>query len=481
VDVAVAVLVALLVGLGVGAAVGFVGRARGRDTAAAPAAEVPILPVNPTASPEVARRVLEVMRTGALVLGPADEVVLVNPAARAMGVVRNGRLMVDEMRRLARAVRRAGESRHVVVDTPRGRLGREPLAVSVHVAPLADTGHVVLLLQDVTEARRLEAVRRDFVANVSHELKTPVGALTLLAEAVQDAAGDPAAVRRFAGRMQHEGTRLGRLVQELIELSRLQGADPLPPPAIVDVDKIIGEALDRTRLAADSAGISVVTGGDTGLTVRGSESQLVTAVANLVDNGIAYSPAGTRVAVGTRRRDGYVEISVSDQGIGIAERDLERVFERFYRADPARSRATGGTGLGLAIVKHIASNHGGGVSVWSVEGSGSTFTLRLPAAKPLPDDEAEADVDSDSDRVDMEDAGPVRSEVDRSALAGSSRPTAAAPVPSDVDRPAGEPVSRSDVDRPAAAGGAARAAAIPSYRTRGSPPPPIPAVRRGTA
>jgi two-component system, OmpR family, sensor histidine kinase SenX3 len=270
-----------------------------------------------------------------------------------------------------------------VVDTPRGRLGREPVAVSVQVAPLAETGYVALLLEDVTEARRLEAVRRDFVANVSHELKTPVGALSLLAEAIQDAADEPAAVRRFADRMQREGWRLGRLVQELIELSRLQGADPLPTPAIVDVDRIVAEALDRTRLAAESAGIAVVSGGDTRLAVRGSEAQLVTALANLVDNAVAYSPVGTRVAVGTRRREGSVEISVSDQGIGIAEQDLERVFERFYRSDPARSRATGGTGLGLAIVKHIASNHGGGVSVWSVEGSGSTFTLRLPAAAPL--------------------------------------------------------------------------------------------------
>jgi two-component system sensor histidine kinase SenX3 len=211
---------------------------------------------------------------------------------------------------------------------------------------------------------------------------------------VQDAADDPEAIRRFAGRMQHEGTRLGRLVAELIELSRLQGAEPLPSPAVVDVDEIVAEAVDRTRLAAESAGITVVSGGQGRLCVRGNEAQLVTALANLVDNAIAYSPEGTRVAVGTRRRDGYVEISVSDQGIGIAERDLERVFERFYRSDPARSRATGGTGLGLAIVKHIATNHGGGVSVWSVEGSGSTFTLRLPVAGSdvdrQPDDDDEA-------------------------------------------------------------------------------------------
>jgi two-component system sensor histidine kinase SenX3 len=371
----VAVAAALLVGAAVGVLVALVLiRRRSAGTAGAPSAAV-VEPVPPT----LARRVLEVMGTAAVVLDPADEVVLANPAARQMGVVRGGRVVVDELRRLARAARRDGEPRYGVVDT-RGRLGREPIAVSARVAPLVETGYVALLLDDVTETRRLEAVRRDFVANVSHELKTPVGALTLLAEAVQDAADDPEAIRRFAGRMQHEGIRLGRLVAELIELSRLQGAEPLPSPAVVDVDDVVAEAVDRTRLAAESGGIVVVSGGQGRLAVRGNESQLVTALVNLIDNAIAYSPEGTRVAVGTRRRGGHVEISVSDQGIGIAERDLERVFERFYRSDPARSRATGGTGLGLAIVKHIATNHGGGVSVWSVEGSGSTFTLRLPVA-----------------------------------------------------------------------------------------------------
>ncbi|MEN3358635.1 MAG: two-component system, OmpR family, sensor histidine kinase SenX3 [Mycobacteriales bacterium] len=375
-----AVPVALLAGLAVGVAVTYLGPFRRGQRARPVPASVQAVPA---AAEELSRRVLEVMRAGALVLDSADEVVLANSAARSMGVVRGGRLVVDDMRRLARSARRSGEPRQAVLDTPRNRLGREPVAVSAQAAPLAETGYVALLLEDVTESRRLEAVRRDFVANVSHELKTPVGALSLLAEAVQDAADEPDAVRRFAARMQHEGQRLGRLVQELIELSRLQGADPLPTPAIVPVDRLVTEALDRTRLAAETAGISVVSGGDTGLTVRGSEAQLITALANLVDNAVAYSPVGTRVAVGTRRRAAWVEISVSDQGIGIAERDLERVFERFYRADPARSRATGGTGLGLAIVKHIASNHGGEVSVWSVEGSGSTFTLRLPAAAPF--------------------------------------------------------------------------------------------------
>ena len=407
VEVAVTGAIALLVGLVVGA-VGAVLRwwspprqrgltarlagnsGSGAGTAVAQGGGLPagtLLAVPQVASPDLSRRVLEVMRCGAVVLDPGDEVVLANPAARAMGVLRGGRLLVDDLRRLARTARRDGESRQAVVDTPRGRLGREPIAVTVQVAPLGETGYVALLLDDVTESRRLEAVRRDFVANVSHELKTPVGALTLLSEAVQHAADDPESVRRFAGRMQHESVRLGRLVQELIELSRLQGADPLPVPTIVSVDALVAEACDRTRLVAETAGITVVSGGERGLAVRGSEVQLVTALVNLVDNAVAYSPARTRVAIGIRGRGEHVEISVSDQGIGIGERDLERVFERFYRADPARSRATGGTGLGLAIVKHIATNHAGEVSVWSVEGSGSTFTLRLPAATPHADDQ----------------------------------------------------------------------------------------------
>jgi two-component system, OmpR family, sensor histidine kinase SenX3 len=414
-------MIALLTGVVVGAVVVLMGGARfGRPARVAGAGNVAGAGrVGESAAPrpiapELSRRVLEVMGSGALVIDSADEVVLANPAARRMGVLRGGRLVVDDLRRLARSVRREGEPRHDIVDTPRGRLGREPIAVSVHATPLGDTGYVALLLDDVTESRRLEAVRRDFVANISHELKTPVGALTLLAEAVQDAADDAEEVRRFAGRMQHEGARLGRLVAELIELSRLQGADPLPQPAVVDVDELVAEAVDRTAAAAEKAGIAVVSGGQSGLSVQGSEAQLVTALANLVDNAVAYSPAGTRVAVGTRRREGHVEISVSDQGIGIAERDLERVFERFYRADPARSRATGGTGLGLAIVKHIATNHGGSVSVWSVEGSGSTFTLRLPAAPTLGEEDPTG---SDSEQLEP-DPAPAPARGGRTAQAG---------------------------------------------------------------
>jgi len=241
---------------------------------------------------------------------------------------------------------------------------------------------VAVEVEDVTEAHRVARVRRDFVANVSHELKTPVGALQLLSEALLDALDDPEAARRFAERIHHESNRLGRLVSELLELSRLQGGEPLPQPEPVSVDRIINEVLDRSRTAASAKNITIVPVGQRGLIIHGTERQLVTALANLVDNAIAYSPENTVVTISASWEQDKVELSVIDEGIGIAPEDQKRIFERFYRADPARSRATGGTGLGLAIVKHIATNHGGQVSVTSTVGKGSKFTLRLPGSPP---------------------------------------------------------------------------------------------------
>jgi two-component system sensor histidine kinase SenX3 len=209
-------------------------------------------------------------------------------------------------------------------------------------------------------------------------LKTPIGALSLLAEAVLSSADEPEAVRHFAGRMEAEAGRLSELVGDLIDLSRLQGADPLKDAQPVDVDALVSEAVDTTRLQAQNALIEIVVGGETGLQTLGVEGQLVTALRNLLTNAINYSPRGTKVAIATRMSKGVVEISITDQGMGIPENELSRVFERFYRVDQARSRVTGGTGLGLSIVKHVAENHGGEVGVWSALGEGSTFTLRLP-------------------------------------------------------------------------------------------------------
>ncbi len=366
---------AVLVGLAVGLLVGYVlASRRAGQTADQTGASTTEALRAPSSG-----QVIDALPAAVAVVDADDWVVLANRRSVYLGLVRGQRLLVPELRRLVNDVRRTGEPQEAEVEPERTRLARLPEAVRVRVAPVEGaSGHVALLVEDVTEARRLDAVRRDFVANVSHELKTPVGAMSLLAEAMQDASGDPTAVRRFAGRLQKEAGRLARLVQELIDLSRLQGAEPLPAPELVSVDRVVAEAIDRTRTAASAGAIEIVRGGQRGLTVSGSESQLATAVGNLIENAVHYSPERTRVAVAVRERDGAVEVSVTDQGMGIAEKDLERVFERFYRADPARSRATGGTGLGLAIVKHVATNHGGEVSVWSVEGSGSTFTLRLP-------------------------------------------------------------------------------------------------------
>jgi two-component system sensor histidine kinase SenX3 len=339
---------------------------------------------------------VDALRVGVLLLDAADRPIMINQAAIELGLVREtsglshgGATQVHAViRTLAGQVRRSGRRREVELDLPRAGavMAEEPLGVRVRVVPLTgpdhEPGHVAVEASDVTEAHRVARVRRDFVANVSHELKTPVGALQLLAETLVDAIDDPEVARRFAERIHHESRRLARLVSELLELSRLQGAEPLPAQVPVAVDRIINEVMDRSRTAAAAKDIELVVDGSRGLTVYGSEGQLVTAVANLVENAIAYSPEETTVLISSKLANDLVEIAVEDQGIGIGPRDLDRIFERFYRADQARSRVTGGTGLGLAIVRHIAVNHGGRVDVASTVGKGSTFIFRLPARPP---------------------------------------------------------------------------------------------------
>jgi two-component system, OmpR family, sensor histidine kinase SenX3 len=325
-----------------------------------------------------AETMLQLLPTAAVMLDGDDVVKLANNAALQMGVVRGNSLDVPALAALVRTARRTGEAQSAELTLSTTDLHRRAVSVGAKAQPL-EGGEVALVVDDLTESKRVESVRRDFVANVGHEIKTPVGALQLLAEAALDAHDDPEAVQRFVGRMQHEALRLSKLVQELLDLSRLQGGEPLPDQTEVSVDAIIDEAVDRSRMVAEAKGISLVRGGDAGLVVSGDEGQLVTAVANLLDNAVAYSGPGTRVAVGVHLRDDIVEIAVTDQGIGIPDGEQERIFERFYRVDPARSRATGGTGLGLAIVKHIVGNHGGEVTVWSQSGSGTTFTIRLAA------------------------------------------------------------------------------------------------------
>jgi two-component system sensor histidine kinase SenX3 len=331
------------------------------------------------ALPDGVSDVLAVLRSGAIVLDAADAVVSTSPPAVAHGLVREHDLVHDELRQLARQVRRDGVIREVELDLPKGPLGRGRFMVGARVAPLG-SDYVLLLVDDRTEARRVEDVRRDFVVNVSHELKTPVGGLALLAEAVLEANDDPEAVARFAHRMQVESTRLTRLVQEIVDLSRLEIAGTLHDPELVDVGAAAAEAIEQSRLVAGSRGAEIVSSLAPGAHVFGDADLLATAIRNLIGNAINYSAPDARVAVSVRCGSRLVEIAVADQGQGIPESEQARIFERFYRVDAARSRATGGTGLGLAIVKHICANHGGEVTVWSEPGHGSTFTMRLPAA-----------------------------------------------------------------------------------------------------
>lgn len=320
--------------------------------------------------------VVQSSHDGIVVLNGFGDVVLNNARAEELGVVRNNRAD-DRARRAAELVRQTGEVVHVDL-SPLEVKGRQAEAVHARVKVLTE-GFTVVDASDESEAVRLEATRRDFVANVSHELKTPVGALALLAEAVLDAVDDEEQVRKFSAKIMQEATRLGTLVTELIALSRLQGAEKLPELTAVEVDTVVSEALGRSRLGAESAGIEIGSDEPGGLVVEGDRMLLVTALSNLLDNAVAYSPPGSPVSISRRLVGGFVEIAVTDRGIGIAEDQQTRVFERFYRVDRARSRATGGTGLGLAIVKHVALNHGGDVKLWSLPGTGSTFTLRIPA------------------------------------------------------------------------------------------------------
>jgi two-component system, OmpR family, sensor histidine kinase SenX3 len=371
-----------VIGVVTGASATLAFRLSEREQAALPAPPVP-----PVLPPGVAD-VLAVLRSSGVVLDGDDNVIKASPAAYILGIVRNERLVAEDLLELARKVRRDGEIREADMELPRGPLFTQRMSVWVRVAPLGSS-LVLLLVEDRTEARRVDAVRRDFLANVSHELKTPVGGLALLAEALVDAADDPEAVRRFAGRMQHESDRLSRLVQDVIELSRLQGHDPFEKPALVSIDEVVVEAVDRSRVRAEARSIHLVCGGESGVRVVGDARQLVTALGNLVDNAVRYAPDGTRVTVAVRQvkepLGSIAEISVSDEGPGISHQERDRIFERFYRVDSARSRETGGTGLGLAIVKHVAAGHGGEATVWSDEGTGSTFTLRLPAAAHVPE------------------------------------------------------------------------------------------------
>jgi two-component system sensor histidine kinase SenX3 len=342
----------------------------------------------PVEVPAGVSQLLSVLGSSAAVVGPHDEILESTTQARTIGIVRGSRVVIPALLDLVRTVRRDRVTRSVDLELKRGGTGGAVVFLSVRIAPLGED-LIIVLAEDRTTAVRVEETRRDFVANISHELKTPIGAVALLAEAVEGAADDPEAVHRFAARLTIESQRLSDLVSQIIELSRLQADDPLVHAELVDVDDVLTQAVDRCRVDADKRSVHLTVAGDTGCQVLGSERQLVIAVGNLVENAIIYSDPGARVAVAAHRarrgEDEMIEITISDTGIGISPADQDRIFERFYRVDYARSRANGGTGLGLSIVKHIAAAHGGDVWVWSQLGQGSTFTVSIPA--PAPDDQ----------------------------------------------------------------------------------------------
>ena len=366
------VLLSLALGLGVGA--GFVLLLHVAERHGRRASEV----VNP-AVPDGIDQVLDALETAGVVLDPSNNVIKTSPGALTLGLVWNQQLMHPELLELARRVRQTGEPISEDLVLSRGPFGDASMRFRVRLARLG-TRYVLLLAEDRTEAFRLDEVRRDFVANISHELKTPIASVGLLAEALDKAADEPEQVRRFANRLTTESARLGHLTQEIIELSRLQAQDALAEPENLSVDDIVAAAVDQSRVVAEAECITIVIGKKSGARVFGDEALLTVAVHNLVANAVNYSLEGSRVGVGVRLQKGIVEITVTDQGVGIQEADLDRVFERFFRVDQARSRHTGGTGLGLSIVKHVVQNHGGDIRVWSQPGSGSTFTIRLPEA-----------------------------------------------------------------------------------------------------
>ncbi len=364
------------------------------------------LPVLPTE-----RRFVEVMPYALIVADSVGAVAYASKGADPLNLVRNGRLVAEDIGEVLALVVADGQvrERELKVTLPRpdrrqdGRGVRageavptDTLYLRVRIGAIADDLFAIFL-RDMSEQRRFEAMRRDFITNVSHELKTPSGAISLLAETITDAADDPDAVRYFAGRITKESQRLAELVHKLIELQRAQDAPAMSDAKPMSVVAMTRESIAANEVQADAKRIGIVLSLngrvipvevpegepetlDDDVLVRVGREPFTTAVKNLVENAIHYSPAHTTVSVGIGVVGDRVRIRVVDQGIGIPKESLGRIFERFYRVDPARSRETGGSGLGLAITKHCVQECGGTISVWSREGEGSTFTIELPVA-----------------------------------------------------------------------------------------------------
>jgi two-component system sensor histidine kinase SenX3 len=324
----------------------------------------------------LASQLIDVVASAGVVLDRSDLVLRSSPGATQLGLVSNGKLIDQTLKNLVDRARNKQESAEIEAEIETG-LNRDKTWIHAKAVQFGDR-YVMLLVDDLTEAKRLEDTRRDFVANVSHELKTPIGAISLLAEAITGATEDPAAITKFAQSLQKESQRLANIVQELIQLSRVQGANLADTIVQLDLGTVIADAVDRNQLLASQNNIRLASTVEGPIALQGDYEMLVTAIRNLVENAILYSEPGGQVGVGVKVIDDVAEITVTDSGIGIPESEQERIFERFYRVDPSRSRQTGGTGLGLSIVKHAASQHKGEIKIFSKVGVGSTFTLRIP-------------------------------------------------------------------------------------------------------
>jgi two-component system sensor histidine kinase SenX3 len=321
---------------------------------------------------------MELVSNTALLLNPSNMVVKATPQIATMGLVRGRELTNKNIEDLANRVRQGEQTEEFSFEVSTG-LGSNGAFVDARAA-LIESGYVLVVLTDRTEAKKLEDTRRDFIANISHELKTPIGAISLLAEAISEASDDPAAVEKFVKNLSKESKRLSRLVNDVIQLSRIQSSDAVTNPELIDLSVVASEAVERNSFLAEKRDVTIALDAPEGIEVWGDFEMLAVAAKNLIENAILYSEEGSKVGVGIKAEEGIASLSVTDSGRGIPVDEQQRIFERFYRVDPSRSRGTGGTGLGLSIVRNVAASHNGEVTVFSKPGVGSTFTLRLPIA-----------------------------------------------------------------------------------------------------
>jgi two-component system sensor histidine kinase SenX3 len=335
---------------------------------------------------DAASRLISVLATAGMVVDDSLAVLRATNSAIALGLVSGRVIRSSEIRALVRTTQETETTNSVDFELTLAEGGdvRYLRARAVTIG----AGIVLVLVEDNTEARDFESIRRDFIANVTHEIKTPIGAIALLSEAMEGALDDPTRMHKFADSLRRETGRLSTLITEIIQLSRVETSNILAKAKPANVGVVVREALERTLVIADAKDIVVNAKYPDDVFVMGDGELLTVAVKNLVENAIQYSDRKQSVGIGVTTRNGHVDIIVTDQGVGIPADEQSRVFERFYRVDESRDRTTGGTGLGLSLVKHIALSHRGEVTLFSQPGVGSTFTMRLPRLVETPKENA---------------------------------------------------------------------------------------------